>query len=75
MLRVTVLPLTPEVAEEAARLIDRHLLRSLDAVQLATAVIFRKSLPEFSELKFISSDEELLLAATAEGLSVWQPHL
>lgn len=59
---------------EARRLADRHGLRTLDAVQLATALaIFEEATAVGLPLTFVSADLELNAAATQEGLPVANP--
>lgn len=60
------------VLEAATTLVDRHNLKSLDAVQLGSAIVVREA-AQSSEIRFISSDSELLRAAQAERFSVWNP--
>jgi len=59
-------PIDLIVLEVSGLLIDRHQLRSLDAIQLAGAIIAR-------DMRFIASDKELLNAARAEGFDIWDP--
>jgi predicted nucleic acid-binding protein len=56
-------------------LIDRHYLRALDAIQLATAVAARDTLRNIAELTFVCTDERLIRAAQAEGFRVLNPEL
>ena len=60
------------ILSSAASLIDRHTLRTLDAIQLACAVDAVKSLRE--PITFISADNNLLKVATAEGFTVDNPN-
>jgi predicted nucleic acid-binding protein len=57
----------------ASGVISRHALRSLDALQLASARALREELDESDDLLFIACDKRLLTAATAEHLTVWNP--
>ena len=66
-----VQPLTSAVIEEAARLIDRHLLRAYDALQLAGCLVVRHSLP--GPLTFVCADVRLCEAGSLEGLTVLNP--
>jgi hypothetical protein len=54
----------------SAKLIERHPLRTLDANHLASALQFQQLVGEAS--LFVSSDSQLLQAATAENLTVRQ---
>lgn len=54
------------VLDEARRVIGRHGLRGADAIQLAAAIIVRGT----GALPFVTFDEELILAARAEGFPV-----
>ena len=65
--------LTSQVIETAAASILAHNLRALDAIQLASALVFRGSLSPTDTVRFISSDHKLLAAATGEGFTAWNP--
>jgi predicted nucleic acid-binding protein len=68
------IPIDEFVLETAFGIITRHSLRSLDALQLASAVTFRQGLASYEQdLLFIACDKRLLTAATAERLTVWNP--
>lgn len=66
-----VQPTTSAVIEEAARLIDRHLLRTYDALQLAGCLVVRHGLP--GPLTFVCADARLCEAASLEALTVLNP--
>ena len=66
-------PSTSAVMEEAARLIDRHPLRTYDALQLAGCLVARRGAAE--PLTFVCADARLCKAASAEGLTVLNPML
>jgi len=66
-----VQPLSSALLEEALRLIDRHLLRAYDAVQLAGCLVVRDSLSE--PVTFVCADTQLCQAAEREGLTIWNP--
>jgi predicted nucleic acid-binding protein len=57
----------------AADLLSRNALRSLDALQLASVILFRSYLLSADNLLFIASDNRLLAAAAAESLPTWNP--
>ena len=58
-----------DVVVRASELVAAHpLLRSLDALHLASALLVAKGAPE--PLRFGAADERLLAAARAEGLEV-----
>lgn len=61
-----------QVLEVASALVDQHSLRSLDAVQLGSAVVARE-LMSAADMRFITSDYALLRAARGEGFRVWDP--
>jgi len=63
------------VIARAAILIDKHALRALDALQLATAVLTNESLIAGEVVNCICSDLRLLSAAAAEGLTTWNPEI
>lgn len=60
------IPVDAAVLDRAAALVERHPLRSLDAIQLASALIVAEASPK--SLRFGSTDAGLLAAAEAEGL-------
>jgi predicted nucleic acid-binding protein len=66
-------PLEPPVLALARSLIPRHLLRALDAIQLASAL---KAVNTLSEtMVFVSGDKLLLTAAATEGFATDDPNL
>jgi len=65
--RVEVIELTTEIASLARALLRKHPLRSLDAIQLASAL---NAMPVTA---FIGSDIRLLAAAGIEGLNIVDP--
>ena len=65
-------PINPPVLEAAGPLIDRHDLRTLDAIQLGSAIVAR-DLMFASDMRLIASDKALLEAARKEGFRVWNP--
>ena len=66
-----VQPLSSAVIEEAARLIDSHPLRAIDALQLAGCVVVRYSVPP--PLTFVCADVRLCEVAGFEGLTTLNP--
>jgi predicted nucleic acid-binding protein len=66
-------PMDDLVIERASGVIARHALRSLDALQLASALVLREELDNGEGILFIASDKKLLAAAAAEGLTTWDP--
>jgi predicted nucleic acid-binding protein len=71
--RIVEHPITPAVLAEAVRLVDRYVLRALDSIQLATAILSREGSQGSRQVLFVSSDKRLVVAAAAEGLSTWNP--
>lgn len=69
-------PLTEAMIQQAGDLLERYPLRGYDAAHLATALIINRQLTEASEasLVFLSADDRLLEAASAEGMPVDNPH-
>ena len=65
--------LSSAMMSEAARLIDAHLLRALDALQLAGCLVLRQQ--RFVESTFVCADNRLLDAASQEGLNILNPLL
>ena len=64
---VVLMDMTPEIAERAGEL-QPAVLRSLDAIQVATALSVGDN-----SLEFITYDQRLADAARANGLTVVQP--
>lgn len=67
-----VLPLDSEILQQARLLVTKYPLRSLDAIQLASALQARKVLAV--SITFISADNNLLNAASAEGFPIDNPN-
>jgi predicted nucleic acid-binding protein len=65
-------PISPKVLEAALVLIDRYVIRALDAVQLGSAIVARDLLSA-PDMRFIASDKTLLEAARLEGFQTWDP--
>ena len=63
-----VVPVDEVVLARAAALVERRPLRSLDAIQLASAQVAAERSPE--PLRFGSADARLNAAAKAEGLAL-----
>lgn len=74
--RFSVFKLTDTVIFLAVNLAKSYGLRGYDAVQLAIALEVEKELISlnFSPLVFVSADNELNIAAQAEGLKVENPN-
>ena len=70
--RFTVQPVTHDLLELAADLVDRRYLRALDALQLAGCLTLVNSSLQSSPV-FVSGDRELLAAAIAENAAVFDP--
>ncbi|GAB4549644.1 MAG: type II toxin-antitoxin system VapC family toxin [Anaerolineae bacterium] len=70
-----IMPPTVQVVDLACSLLERHSLRAYDAVHLATALGAQGFLAErgYPPLTFVSADEGLNQAASAEGLAVDNP--
>ena len=64
-------PSTSAIMEEAARLIDRHPLRTYDTLQLAGCLVVRHDVP--GPLTFVCADARLCAAAGLEGVAVLNP--
>lgn len=62
------IPLHSDIIDRAARLVEQHALRTLDALHLAAALLLQDDMDEPTEM--ISADKALLTAAVAEGLVV-----
>ncbi len=64
--RMVQQPLNPAVLEAARNLIDRHELRSGEAIQVAAAVVAREMF-QGMEVVYVSSDSRLVEVAKAQG--------
>lgn len=60
------------VMEAAKQMLDRHALRTLDAVQLASCWVARFT-TGITDIVFVASDRVLLQAAAAEGFPTLNP--
>lgn len=58
------------VLDLAEHIIDRHLLRAYDAMQLAGCLVLAS---RATDVTFVCSDRQLLAAARAENLPVFDP--
>jgi len=65
-----------DIIEQANRLLETYPLRAYDAVHLATALVTNQQLlaHHLAPLTFISADDRLNHAASAEGLAVDNPN-
>jgi uncharacterized protein len=70
--RMVQQPLNPAVLEAARQLIDRHELRSSEALQLGAAVVAREMF-QGMEIIFVSADPTLLQAAKLERFETLDP--
>lgn len=66
-----VQPVTEAVLDEASALLDRHPLRTYDALQLAGCLTMRTRLR--TAISFVCADRVLLRAAGDEGLATVDP--
>jgi uncharacterized protein len=69
--------ITPALVNDAMKLANAHRLRAYDAVQLAAAIGLHKDWLDdrLGAFVFVSADQDLNDAATAEGLTVEDPRL
>jgi predicted nucleic acid-binding protein len=70
--RMVQQPLNPAVLEAARQFLDRHELRSVEALQLGAAVVAREMFQGL-EIVFVSSDTRLLEAARSEHFETMNP--
>ena len=70
--RMVQQPLNPAVLEAGRQLLDRHELRSGEALQLGAAVVAREMF-QGMEIVFVSSDQRLLNAAKGERFETLNP--
>ena len=68
-------PVSQAVIDLAGNLMERHPLRTLDALHLATGLLVRNFLSQqgMEDVVLISADERLLVVAAAEGMTVDNP--
>ncbi len=71
-----IMPPTVAVVDLACVLLERHPLRAYDATHLATALIAQRFLSAegYPALGFLSADDRLVRAASAEGLVTDKPN-
>jgi uncharacterized protein len=70
--RMVQQPLNPAVLEAARQVLDRHELRSSEALQLGAAVVAREMF-QGMEVVFVSADQRLLEAAKEEHFETLNP--
>jgi predicted nucleic acid-binding protein len=70
--RMVQQPLNPAVLEAARQILDRHELRSAEALQLGAAVVAREMF-QGMEIVFVSADQRLLQAAREERFETLNP--
>ena len=70
--RMVQQPLNPAVLEAARQVLDRHELRSAEALQLGAAVVAREMF-QGMEIVFVSADQKLLDAAKSEHFETLNP--
>ncbi len=70
--RMVQQPLNPAVLEAARMALDRHELRSAEAIQLGAAVVAREMFQGMA-IVFVSADPRLLEAARAERFETINP--
>ena len=70
--RMVQQPLNPAVLEAARQVLDRHELRSAEALQLGAAVVAREMF-QGMEVIFVSADSRLLEAAKGEHFETLNP--
>jgi predicted nucleic acid-binding protein len=70
-----VVEFSEALISRAIQLAKAHALRAADAIQLACGLVAQSALPAATEFYFVSADEQLNVAAIAEGLRVENPNL
>ena len=68
-----VQPVNDLVLNKATGVVDRHGVRSYDAIQLAGCLALRSTVGDEMETKFVCADNDLLRAAQGEGLPTINP--
>ena len=71
-LEYVVTPVENESLIAASHLVNRHPLRTLDAIHLASALQVARTLTE--PLTFVSADNRLLSVAASEGFAIANPN-
>lgn len=71
-LRIVEQPVSPAVIDVAKLVLDSHPLRAMDALHLATCIVMRDTL-QVSDICFVSADDSLLKAASAEQFPILNP--
>jgi hypothetical protein len=71
-LRIVEQPVSPAVIDVAKLVLDSHPLRAMDALHLATCIVMRDTL-RVPDICFVSADDSLLKAASAEQFPVLNP--
>ena len=69
----TLLDLSAEVIARAQRLVTSNQLRTLDALQCATAILAQQAAAPDVAVVFVAADRKLLAAAQANGLDILNP--
>ena len=70
-----LIPYSDTLLNRAGTLLAHHLLRSLDAIQLAAALTLQKTFPpDASPFTFLSADDRLLAIARLENLLTDNPN-
>jgi hypothetical protein len=75
--RYSLIAVDPAVIDRAVQLTRRQKLRGCDAIQLASALALHDALRQndLPGITFVCADDDLLSAATAEGLATENPNL
>lgn len=68
-----VQPITNAVLDRAEVLIDKHVLRAYDAIQLGGCLTLRQTAGQTIDLRLVASDAILLDVAAKEGLATIDP--
>ena len=72
-----LIAISRSIIDRAVDLTQKYKLRGYDAVQLATALVANGVLTTagLSHLTFVAADDDLVVAARAEGLAAENPNL
>jgi predicted nucleic acid-binding protein len=74
MTAIRIIDVTGDLAERSSDLIDRHSINATDAILLRTALDLAATLrPAGDDVLVVASDQRLLRAARAEGLTTFDP--
>ena len=72
---VRVMPVQNELVDRAIGVVRRYPLRSLDALQFASAIVVNRELSDYQNLYVMSADRELVSACEEYGIPAINPEV